>query len=115
MLFWKLKGIIYILGQNDSLLKGNYFKESQSYFRTFEHFVHTKTRNKLEPPGTSWNYLQQAGHRERAGTTWSELEPREQAGTSLSHLTYNEMNSATKWRKKKKLIGRNYASNTIAQ
>ena len=34
MLFWKLKGIMYILGQNHSLLKGNYFKEIQSYFRT---------------------------------------------------------------------------------
>ena len=38
MLFQKLNGIIYTLGHNDSLLKGNYFKEIQSYSRTFEHF-----------------------------------------------------------------------------
>ena len=38
MLFQKLNGIIYTLGHNDSLLKGNYFKEKQSYSRTFEHF-----------------------------------------------------------------------------
>ena len=47
--------------------------ESTTFF-FFEIFivnieVHTKTRNKPEPPGTSWNYL------ERAGTIWNELEP----------------------------------------
>ena len=31
MLIWNLKGITYILDQNDSLLKGNYFKEVQLY------------------------------------------------------------------------------------
>ena len=34
--------------------------------------VHTKTRNELEPPGTSWNELRSSG------TTWNELE---RAGT----------------------------------
>ena len=34
MLFSKLKGIIYILNQNDCLLKANYFKEIKLYFRT---------------------------------------------------------------------------------
>ena len=29
--------------------------------------VHTKTRNELEPPGTSWNKLKQAG------TSWNNL------------------------------------------
>ena len=38
MLFWELKGIICILNHNDSLLKGNYFKEIKSYFQTFKHF-----------------------------------------------------------------------------
>ena len=38
MLFWKLKGIIYILRQNGSLLKGNYFKEIQSYFQRLNIF-----------------------------------------------------------------------------
>ena len=31
--------------------------------------VHTKTRNELEPPGTTWNEL------ERVRTSWNELEP----------------------------------------
>ena len=32
-------------------------------------YVHSKTRNKLEPPEMSWNYL------ELAGIIWNELEP----------------------------------------
>ena len=31
-------------------------------------FVHTKTKNELEPPGTTWNEL------ERARTSWNQLE-----------------------------------------
>ena len=42
--------------------------------------LHTKTRNELEPPGTSWNYL------EPPGTIYNVLE--------LSRTTYNEMDLA---------------------
>ena len=42
MLFRKLKGIIFVVGQNDSLLKKNCFKEMQFYFRTFEQVFFNK-------------------------------------------------------------------------
>ena len=53
-------------------------------------FVYTKRKNELEPPGTSWNYL------ERAETTLNKLE--------LPGTTCKEMDSATDWHRKKKEI-----------
>ena len=58
-------------------------------------------RNKLGPPGTSWNHLEQAG------TTWNHLE---QGGTAVTRWTQQGIDA-----KSKKFIGRNCACNTIAR
>ena len=40
---------------------------------SLQNTVHTKTRNKLEPPGPSWNHLEQA--RKTSGISWNYLKP----------------------------------------
>ena len=52
------ENLLYVLPFHDCIFSGDGF-----------YYVHTKTRNELEPPGRSWNYL------ERADATWNELEP----------------------------------------
>ena len=73
--------------------------------------IHTKTKNKLERDGTTWNVLELLGtswkHLEQAGTIWNHLE---QGGT-----TCNKMDSATNDTKNEKFIGRNCAWNTIVR
>ena len=52
----------------------------KSYLVYIHLVVYTKTINDLEPPGTSWNHLGQAG------TAWNKVEPPGKGGTNFSDL-----------------------------